>query len=74
MKKLPHPIDAIKFRMSQMNWSASDLARLTGYGRSKVSDFLNRKRKLSLGFIRAYHKIADPTPLEILIQDYKIKE
>lgn len=70
----PHPIDAIEFRMQQMEWSRSDLARLTGYSRGRISEFLNKQRKLTLGFIRAYHKIAPPTPLDILIQDYKLKK
>lgn len=66
------PIEAINFRMDQMNWKQVDLARLTGYSPSKISEFLNRKRKITLGFIRAYHKIADATPLHVLIQDYKL--
>lgn len=73
-KKLPDPIEAIKFRMDQMNWNQMDLARLTGYGQPKISDFLNKKRKLTLSFIRAYNKIADATPLKVLIQDYKLNK
>ena len=71
--KLPDPIEAIKFRMEQMDWLQADLARLTGIAVSHISEYMNRKRKINLTFIRAYHKIADATPLEVLIQDYKIK-
>lgn len=66
------PIDAIEFRMEQMGWTQADLVRLTGYSRSRVSEYLNRKRKITLRFIRAYHKVADATPLEVLIQDYDL--
>lgn len=69
---LPDPIEAIFFRMDQMNWSSADLARLTGFSPSRISEYLNYKRKIPLSFIRAYHRIADATPLEILIQDYDI--
>lgn len=73
-KKYPDPIEAIKFRIEQMSWSQSKLARLTGIKTSHISEYLNRKRKINLNFIRAYHKIADATPLEVLIQEYKIGE
>ncbi len=69
---MPDPIEAIKFRLDQMGWSRTDLARLTEYGLPKICDILNRKRKLTLRFIRAYNKIADATPLKVLIQDYKL--
>lgn len=69
---LPDPIEAIKFRMEQMNWRPTDLANLTGYGLPKVCDFLNRRRALTLNFIRAYHRVADETPLGVLIQEYKL--
>jgi len=72
MKKLPDPIEAIKFRMEQMDWKSVDLARLTYFRLSHISEYLNRKRKIPLSFIRAYHKIADATPLEVLIQDYEL--
>lgn len=72
-KELPNPIEAIKFRMEQMGWTQAKLSKLTGIKTSHISEYLNRKRKINLSFIRAYHKIADATPLEVLIQDYKIK-
>ena len=64
------PIESIKFRMEQMGWTQKQLADLTGYGTSHVSEFLNKKRKINLSFIRAYHKIAPETPLSILIMEY----
>ena len=72
-KKGIDPIDLISFRMEQMDWTKTDLARLTGYGLPKICDFLNRKRKITLGFIRAYHAVADATPLKELIKDYDLE-
>lgn len=72
-KSLPDPISAIKFRMEQMGWSAAYLACATGYGKNRISDFLNKRRPLSLRFIRAYYKACEgATPAEVLIQEYKI--
>lgn len=73
MSNLPNPIEAIKFRMEQQNLSQADLVRAGCGTRSHVSEILNKKRKLNLKFIRAYHKICDATPLKVLIQDYKLK-
>lgn len=71
-EKLPDPIEAIKFRMEQMDWTPTDLAKITGYGLPKVCDFLNRRRMLTFGFIRAYNKVAPETPLKVLIQEYTL--
>jgi HTH-type transcriptional regulator/antitoxin HigA len=43
----PDPIEAIKFRMEQLELKPSDLAKILG-GRSRVSEVLNKKRKLSI--------------------------
>ena len=65
---LPDPIEAIKFRMEQMNYTQKDLADILGI-KSRASEILNRKRKLSLEMIRQLHsKLKIPT--EILIQAY----
>lgn len=70
---LPHPIEAIKYRMEQQDLKQIDLVRAGCGTRSHVSEILNKKRKLNLRFIRAYHEICDATPLKVLIQDYKLK-
>jgi len=49
------PVDAIKFRMEQMNLSPRDLVPLIG-SRSKVSEILSGKRQLTLSMVRALHK------------------
>lgn len=47
----PHPLEAIKFRMEQLDMKNKDLASIIGY-KSRVSEILNNKRKLSLDMIR----------------------
>lgn len=51
----PDPIEAIKFRMEQMNMKKSDLAKFFG-ARSRVSEILNRKRDLTVKMMRVLHK------------------
>jgi HTH-type transcriptional regulator/antitoxin HigA len=65
----PDPIEAIKFRMEQMGYNQNDLAKVVGL-KSRASEILNKKRKLTLEMIRQLHdnfKI----PTEVLIQAYK---
>ena len=65
---LPDPIEAIKFRMEQLNYSQNDLAEIIGL-KSRASEILNKKRKLSLQMIRNLNeKLKIPT--EVLIQAY----
>lgn len=65
---MPDPIEAIKFRMEQMGMKQKDLAEVVGFT-SRVSEILNRKRKLTLNMIR---KLSDKLhiPTEILVQEY----
>ena len=65
----PDPIEAIKFRMEQMDLTKSDLAEIIGY-KSRVSEIFSRKRKLSLEMIRRLHEKLN-IPYESLIVDYK---
>lgn len=46
----PSPIEAIKFRMEQMNLKQADLAPLFG-GKTRVSEILNGKRPLTIRMI-----------------------
>jgi len=64
----PDPIEAIKFRMEQMGYSQTDLANVVGL-KSRASEILNRKRKLSLEMIRQIHDRLN-IPTEVLIQAY----
>jgi len=65
---MPDPIEAIKFRMEQMNMNQKDLAVIVGFT-SRVSEILNKKRKLTLGMIRKL-STALHIPTEVLVQDY----
>ena len=65
---LPGPIEAIKFRMEQMGYNQNDLANIVGL-KSRASEILNRKRKLSLEMIRKLHERLN-IPTEVLIQTY----
>lgn len=65
---LPDPIEAIKFRMEQMGYTQNDLAEIIGF-KSRASEILNRKRKLSLEMIRQLH-ISLNIPTDVLIQTY----
>lgn len=66
--ELPDPIEAIKFRMEQMGYTQSDLAKFVGL-KSRASEILNRKRKLSLDMIRQLHDKLN-IPSDVLIQSY----
>ena len=65
---LPDPIEAIKFRMEQLDYSQNDLAKIIGL-KSRASEILNKKRKLSLEMIRTLHDRMK-IPTEVLIQAY----
>jgi HTH-type transcriptional regulator/antitoxin HigA len=65
---LPDPIEAIKFRMEQLGYKQKDLAEVIGL-KSRVSEILNRKRKLTLEMIRKLHEILG-IPTEVLIKEY----
>lgn len=66
--ELPDPIEAIKFRMKQMGYNQKDLAEIVGL-KSRASEILNRKRKLSLEMIRQLHDKMN-IPTDVLIQTY----
>ena len=51
----PDPIEAIKFRMEQMGMKRIDMAKYFGT-RGRVSEILNRQRKLTLTMIKKLHK------------------
>ena len=65
---LPDPIEAIKFRMEQLGYNQKDLSDVIGL-KSRVSEILNKKRKLTLDMIRKLHA-ALGIPTEVLVRDY----
>lgn len=64
----PDPLEAIKFRLEQMEMSESELSEILGY-RSRKSEILSGKRKLNLTMIRKLNEVLK-IPAEILIQAY----
>lgn len=66
----PDPIEAIKFRMEQQGMTDADLVPYLGQ-RSRVSEVLNRKRKLSLSMIRKLN-YGLRIPLESLVAEYPL--
>lgn len=65
----PDPIEAIKFRMEQMNLRQTDIAPLFG-GKTRVSEVLHRKRPLTLRMIVLLNRYLG-IPLESLISGNK---
>ncbi|MCF8235179.1 MAG: helix-turn-helix domain-containing protein [Bacteroidales bacterium] len=61
----PDPVEAIKFRMEQMNLKQKDVAPLFG-GKTRVSEVLNKKRSLTLKMITLLNRYLG-IPLESLI-------
>ncbi len=64
----PNPLEAIKFRLDQMGLSEKELGQILGY-RSRKSEILSGKRKLSLAMIRKLNEVLQ-IPAEVLIQGY----
>ena len=61
----PDPVDAIVFRMEQMNMTKSDMAKYLG-SQSRVSEILSRKRQLTLKMVKSLYK-GLKIPAEILL-------
>lgn len=64
----PNPLEAIKFRLDQIGLSEKELGEILGY-RSRKSEILSGKRKLSLAMIRKLNEVLH-IPAEVLIQAY----
>lgn len=66
----PDPIEAIKIRMEELHLKQIDLVNEIG-GKSRVSEILNRKRKLTVDMIRKLTIKLNLSP-ELLINDYQL--
>ncbi len=64
----PNPLEAIKFRLEQMNLSEAELSKVLG-NRVRKSEIFSGKRKLSLNMIRKLNSDLK-IPAEVLIQPY----
>jgi HTH-type transcriptional regulator / antitoxin HigA len=65
----PNPIEAIKFRMEQMNLKQADIAPLFG-GKTRVSEVLHGKRALTLKMVTLLNRYLG-IPLESLVAGNK---
>ncbi len=65
----PNPIEAIKFKMEQMNLKQADVAILFG-GKTRVSEVMHGKRPLTLKMITLLNRYLG-VPLESLIAGNK---
>ncbi len=66
----PDPIEAIKIRMEEMNLKQKDLVGIIG-GKSRVSEILNKKKKLTVEMIRELEKILHISA-SVLVNNYQL--
>ncbi|MGB4958545.1 MAG: transcriptional regulator [Saprospiraceae bacterium] len=66
----PDPIEVIKYKMESNDLRNKDLVEIIG-SKSKVSEILNRKRRLTLDMIRKISKSLH-IPAELLINEYEV--
>jgi len=66
----PDPIEAIKIRMEEMNLKQKDLVGVIG-GKSRVSEILNKKKKLTVEMIRELEQILHISA-SVLVNNYKL--
>lgn len=68
----PDPIEAIKIRMEEMGLKQKDLVQVFG-GKSRVSEILHKKRKLTIEMIRNLIVRLDLSA-ETLLKDYPLAD
>ena len=68
----PDPIEAIKIRMEEMEIKQKDLVGIIG-GKSRVSEILNKKKRLTVDMIRNLEKMLHISA-SILVNNYQLVE
>ncbi len=68
----PDPIEAIKIRMEELNLRQKDLVGVIG-GESRVSEILNRKKKLTVDMIRELERILQISA-SVLVHNYQLEK
>lgn len=68
----PDPIEAIKIRMQEMNLKQKDLIGVIG-GKSRVSEILNKKKRLTVDMIRELEKTLHISA-SVLVNNYRLTE
>ncbi|UZO81054.1 transcriptional regulator [Aquimarina sp. ERC-38] len=66
----PDPIEAIKIRMEELNMRQKDLIGIIG-GKSRVSEVLSRKKRLTVDMIRNLEKYLQISA-SVLIKNYDL--
>ncbi|MBK8747715.1 MAG: transcriptional regulator [Saprospiraceae bacterium] len=67
----PDPIEAIKIRMEEMNLRQQDLVGVIG-GKSRVSEILNRKKRLTVEMIRSLEQFLQISAT-VLVGNYQLE-
>ena len=68
----PDPIEAIKIRMEELNMRQKDLAGIIGR-KSRVSEILNRKKRLTVDMIRDLERILQISA-SVLVNNYQLSQ
>ena len=68
----PDPIEAIKIRMEEMNLRQKDLVGIIG-GKSRVSEILNRKKRLTVDMIRDLERLLQISA-SVLVNNYQLEK
>ncbi len=68
----PDPIEAIKIRMEEMNLKQKDLVGIIG-GKSRVSEILNKKKRLTVDMIRELERILHISA-SVLVNNYQLSK
>ena len=66
----PDPIEAIKIRMEELNLKQKDLVGVIG-GKSRVSEILNKKKRLTVDMIRELERILQISA-SVLVNNYQL--
>ena len=68
----PDPIEAIKIRMEELNMRQKDLVGVIG-SKSRVSEIMNRKKKLTVEMIRELERILQISA-SVLVNNYQLNQ
>ena len=68
----PDPIAAIKIRMKELDMKQKDLVGIIG-GKSRVSEVLNKKKKLTVDMIRELESILQISA-SVLVNNYQLEK
>ncbi|MDC8002274.1 helix-turn-helix domain-containing protein [Aequorivita todarodis] len=68
----PDPIEAIKIRMEELNMRQKDLVGIIG-GKSRVSEIMNRKKRLTVDMIRELERILNISA-SVLVNNYQLEQ